>query len=43
MNIGDWLVFGGMGSYAIGPASEFNGMSAQSKYVIWDSELNNNS
>lgn len=31
MNIGDWLVFGGMGSYTYGPKSAFNGMTTTEK------------
>jgi len=27
MEVGDWIVVGGMGSYTVGPASKFNGMS----------------
>lgn len=38
MNIGDWIVFGGMGSYSIGPSSEFNGMSSLSKVIVYNSE-----
>lgn len=26
MKIGDWLIFGGFGSYTVGPKSLFNGM-----------------
>ena len=26
MNVGDWLIFGGLGSYTVGPVSNFNGM-----------------
>ena len=26
MELGDWLVFGGMGAYTVGPKSMFNGM-----------------
>jgi diaminopimelate decarboxylase len=38
MNIGDWIVFGGMGSYSIGPSSEFNGMTSLSKVIVYNSE-----
>lgn len=38
MQVGDWIVVGGMGSYSIGPSSEFNGMTCLSKIVEWDSE-----
>jgi len=31
MNVGDWMVFGGMGAYTYGPKSEFNGMSSLSR------------
>jgi len=38
MEVGDWIVLGGMGSYSIGPSSEFNGMQSMSKIVVWNSE-----
>jgi diaminopimelate decarboxylase len=28
MNVGDWLIFGAMGSYTYGPKSSFNGMNS---------------
>lgn len=27
MEVGDWIVVGGMGSYTVGPSSKFNGMN----------------
>jgi len=33
MEVGDWIVIGGMGSYTVGPSSKFNGMSVQKKIV----------
>ena len=42
MEVGDWIIIGGMGkifylgAYTVGPASEFNGMKALSKVVIWE-------
>jgi diaminopimelate decarboxylase len=30
VKVNDWLVFGGMGSYTVGPRSEFNGMKSLS-------------
>jgi diaminopimelate decarboxylase len=38
MNVGDWITVGGMGAYSIGPASEFNGMTALGKVTVWRSE-----
>lgn len=35
LEVGDWLVFGGMGAYTFGPKSEFNGMKATSKVEVW--------
>lgn len=28
MNVGDWIVVGGMGAYTYGPKSGFNGMNS---------------
>lgn len=38
LNIGDWLVIGGMGSYTYGPKSSFNGMKTTEKIIIWRSD-----
>jgi len=35
MDVGDWMVMGGMGSYTVGPSSKFNGMEVQKKIVKW--------
>lgn len=35
MNVGDWIIFGGMGSYTVGPQSQFNGMKVQKKIITW--------
>ncbi len=35
MEVGDWLIFGGMGAYTVGPKSQFNGMEAANKVEIW--------
>jgi diaminopimelate decarboxylase len=34
MEIGDWMVFAGMGSYTYGPKSNFNGMTTTDKLYI---------
>lgn len=39
MQVGDWLVIGGMGSYTYGPKSGFNGMEALKKIVAWKGEI----
>ena len=36
MNVGDWMVFGGMGAYTVGPKSMFNGMEATTKILTWN-------
>lgn len=36
MEVGDWLVFGGMGSYTYGPKSKFNGMESTTKVEVWN-------
>jgi len=38
MKVGDWIVFGGMGAYSVGPASQFNGMESISKIVVWNKD-----
>lgn len=38
MEIDDWIAVGGMGAYSIGPASEFNGMTALAKVAVWRSQ-----
>jgi len=39
MKVGDWLCFGGMGSYTIGPKSSFNGMESTTRIFEWDSQI----
>jgi len=39
MEVGDWIVVGGMGSYTYGPKSAFNGMQALKKIVAWKGEI----
>ncbi len=39
MDVGDWIVVGGMGSYTYGPKSSFNGMQALKKIVAWKGEI----
>jgi hypothetical protein len=39
LKVGDWLVFGGMGSYTVGPRSEFNGMKALTRIEDWSSAI----
>ena len=39
MDVGDWIVVGGMGSYTYGPKSAFNGMQALKKIVAWKGEI----
>lgn len=39
MNVGDWIIVGGMGSYTYGPKSSFNGMQALKKIVAWKGEV----
>lgn len=34
MEIGDWLLMGGMGAYTFGPKSNFNGMDSLQKIFI---------
>ena len=41
MNVGDWLIFGGMGSYTVGPKSSFNGMVATQKIIRWIAPIEN--
>lgn len=38
MEVGDWMVFGGMGAYTVGPKSGFNGMEATTKVEVWNGE-----
>lgn len=40
LKVGDWLVFGGMGAYTVGPRSEFNGMKALSRIEHWSGDVN---
>jgi diaminopimelate decarboxylase len=35
INVGDWLIIGGMGAYTVGPKSTFNGMVATQKIIRW--------
>jgi diaminopimelate decarboxylase len=35
INVGDWLIIGGMGAYTVGPKSTFNGMEATKKIIRW--------
>ena len=39
IEIGDWLCMGGMGSYTIGPKSEFNGMKCTAKVYKWTGRI----
>jgi len=39
IEVGDWLVFSGMGSYTFGPKSEFNGMKSTERIVRWNGNL----
>lgn len=47
MNVGDWIVMGGMGSYTYGPRycnnvmfrSKFNGMKSTTKIKTWKGEM----
>lgn len=39
MNVGDWLIIGGMGAYTYGPKSSFNGMNALKKIIAWKGEI----
>lgn len=39
MDIGDWLVFGGLGAYSVGPKSTFNGMEASNRVETWKGEM----
>ena len=39
MEVGDWIIVGGMGSYTYGPKSSFNGMQALKKIVAWKGEM----
>jgi len=38
MNVGDWIVVGGMGAYTYGVKSLFNGMSATQRVVTLKNE-----
>lgn len=35
LQIGDWLVFGGLGAYSSGMMTKFNGMEAGTKIYTW--------
>jgi len=39
INVGDWLIIGGMGAYTVGPKSGFNGMEATKKIIRWIAPL----
>jgi len=39
LKVGDWLCFGGMGSYTYGPKSSFNGMESTTRVFEWDSPI----
>jgi len=39
INVGDWLIIGGMGAYTVGPKSTFNGMVATKKIIRWIAPL----
>lgn len=39
IQVGDWLVFSGMGAYTYGPRSEFNGMKSTERIVSWNGNL----
>lgn len=39
MDIGDWMVFGGMGAYTMGSKTKFNGMEASDKVEVWRGEM----
>lgn len=39
LKVGDWLCFGGMGSYTYGPKSAFNGMESTTRVFEWDSPI----
>lgn len=39
LQVGDWLVMGGMGSYTIGPKSMFNGMVATDRIGLWTGDM----
>jgi len=41
INVGDWLIIGGMGAYTVGPKSNFNGMEATKKIIRWIAPLGN--
>jgi diaminopimelate decarboxylase len=41
INVGDWLIIGGMGAYTVGPKSTFNGMDATKKIIRWIAPLDN--
>jgi diaminopimelate decarboxylase len=33
IEVGDWMIFGGMGAYTVGPKSNFNGMKSTAKVI----------
>ena len=39
MNIGDWMILAGMGSYTYGPKSNFNGMTATDRLYTYNEEV----
>ena len=39
MDVDDWIVFGGMGSYTVGCKSKFNGMTAVEKIVVLNKNI----
>jgi diaminopimelate decarboxylase len=41
IELGDWFVLGGMGSYTYGPRSQFNGMESCDRIEVWNEELSN--
>ena len=39
LQIGDWLVFGGLGAYSSGMITKFNGMQAITKIYTWEGDV----
>lgn len=39
MQVGDWIIMGGMGSYTYGPRSQFNGMKSTTKVRTWKGRM----
>lgn len=39
LNVGDWLLVGGLGAYSYGSRTEFNGMKSCDKIIRWNGRI----